>query len=235
MGAVQFIENLDRTSLTISPEEFEANVERAVSVIAERDEREGKRPSTSASTTHLPFTEKAAPSRPEVTPRHSLEGEQVSPRKSKSSDAARGSTYQGGGGNGSTEDSDDSDAVSGLIRSIQKPFSSIGKIFSDDEDERQAQQAGDQQTQTQQSVGMPARITPLQQAHSQAASAQRPQSARYTQAAQEHAARQASVQDAEIHKAQRAEHQTVVETLSGMFPDLDKDVISDVVRMKDAK
>ncbi|KAK3048369.1 hypothetical protein LTS18_012952, partial [Coniosporium uncinatum] len=36
MGAVQFIENIDRTSLTISDDEFEKNVEAAVSAIAER-------------------------------------------------------------------------------------------------------------------------------------------------------------------------------------------------------
>ena len=36
MGAIQFIENLDRTSLTINDDDFEKNVEAAVSVIAER-------------------------------------------------------------------------------------------------------------------------------------------------------------------------------------------------------
>lgn len=36
MGAVQFIENLDRTALTISDDEFERHVEASVAVIAER-------------------------------------------------------------------------------------------------------------------------------------------------------------------------------------------------------
>ncbi|RAL63813.1 hypothetical protein DID88_003456 [Monilinia fructigena] len=36
MGAIQFIENLDRTTLTISDEDFERNVEAAVSAIAEK-------------------------------------------------------------------------------------------------------------------------------------------------------------------------------------------------------
>lgn len=36
MGAVQFIENLDRTALTISDEDFERHVEAAVAAIAER-------------------------------------------------------------------------------------------------------------------------------------------------------------------------------------------------------
>ena len=38
MGAVQFIENMDRTSLTISDDEFEKSVEAAVSAIAERNQ-----------------------------------------------------------------------------------------------------------------------------------------------------------------------------------------------------
>lgn len=36
-GAIQFIETLDRTSLTVSDEEFEQNVEAAVSAIAEQN------------------------------------------------------------------------------------------------------------------------------------------------------------------------------------------------------
>lgn len=36
MGAVQFIENLDRTALTISDDEFERHVEASVAAIAER-------------------------------------------------------------------------------------------------------------------------------------------------------------------------------------------------------
>ena len=36
MGAVQFIENLDRTALTISDEDFEKHVEASVAAIAEK-------------------------------------------------------------------------------------------------------------------------------------------------------------------------------------------------------
>lgn len=54
-------------------------------------------------------------------------------------------------------------------------------------------------------------------------------------AAEEAAARQASAETAEAQRVARAEHETVVETLSGMFPDLDRDIISDVVRMKEAR
>jgi hypothetical protein len=53
--------------------------------------------------------------------------------------------------------------------------------------------------------------------------------------AQDAAARQASAEDAEARRIQRAEHDTVVETLSNMFPNLDRDVIDDVVKMKEGR
>ena len=233
MGAVQFIENLDRTSLTITEEDFEQNVEAAVSAIAERDEREGRRPtSTSTSNSHLHINEKAAPSRPEVTPRHSMEGEQVSPRKANAA-------LQGHSRHGTDGESDGDDAVAGLIRSIQKPFSSIGKIFSD-EDGHQPNQSQRTAASTAQHVQTPTGSPmPSSQGHlptQQQTQQQLYQSRQHNAAAHEDAAaRQASLEAAEVHKVQRAEHQTVVETLSGMFPDLDKDVISDVVRMKEGR
>jgi len=62
MGAVQFIENLDRTALTISDEEFERHVEASVAAIAERQKpHEASKPSlqeparnTDASTSRSP-------------------------------------------------------------------------------------------------------------------------------------------------------------------------------------
>ena len=236
MGAVQFIESLDRTSLTISEAEFEKNVEQAVSVIAERDEQEGKRPT---STSHLPFNEKSTPSRPEVTPRHSLEAERVSPRKHND----RSGAVQGNGP-GHLDDSDDSDAVSGLLRSIQKPFSTIGRIFSDDGNEPQTKR-GDQPGMTH-SPDLTPRTSPMplppnlsltggHPATTNVPTGRSSQRVRQRLADEDAAARQASAEAAEAHRMQRVEHQTVVETLSGMFPDLDKDVIGDVVRMKDGK
>jgi hypothetical protein len=52
---------------------------------------------------------------------------------------------------------------------------------------------------------------------------------------QEAAARQASAEAAEARRIQRAEHNNVVETLFGMFPNLDRDVIEDVVKAKDGR
>lgn len=53
--------------------------------------------------------------------------------------------------------------------------------------------------------------------------------------AQDAAARQASAEDAQARRIQRAEHNNVVETLSNMFPNLDRDVIDDVVKMKEGR
>jgi Rab5 GDP/GTP exchange factor len=53
--------------------------------------------------------------------------------------------------------------------------------------------------------------------------------------AEDAAARQASAETAEAHRIQRAEHSNVVETLAGMFPDLDREIISDVVTQKDGR
>ena len=53
--------------------------------------------------------------------------------------------------------------------------------------------------------------------------------------AEDAAARQASAEAEEARKIQRQEHQVVVETLAGMFPDLDRDVIDDVVRLKEGR
>lgn len=63
---------------------------------------------------------------------------------------------------------------------------------------------------------------------------QRP-SSRHQLSAEEAAARQASAEAAEAQRLHRAEHNNVVETLAGMFPDLDRDIISDVVYQKQGR
>jgi hypothetical protein len=157
MGVVTFIESLDRTSLTISDAEFEHNVEQAVSAIAEghrADER--PQPSTAPVPGLHHLSEKSTPSRPEVTSRNSMDGERSSPRKSSSrnrpqqpprqssyQDQSQKQTQQQKQHNQSNDtiygtgmQDDEFDAVGGLLRSIQKPLSSIGRIFSDDGGER---------------------------------------------------------------------------------------------------
>ncbi|KAG6040722.1 hypothetical protein E4U41_007336 [Claviceps citrina] len=58
---------------------------------------------------------------------------------------------------------------------------------------------------------------------------------RHALPAEEAAARQASAEAAQAQRLHRAEHVNVVETLSGMFPDLDRDIISDVVYQKQGR
>ncbi|KIN01912.1 hypothetical protein OIDMADRAFT_103171 [Oidiodendron maius Zn] len=212
LGAVQFIENLDRTSLTISDEEFEQNVEAAVSAIAEKHQTEAAKGELPPQT-----EEKIA------STRRSAEAESSAPRHAN---------LQAGSDGG--EAIDEKAAISGLLRTIQQPFTSIGRIFSEESSSPQ---------------GPP--ITPLS-ANSPRASASpristdRPRSpnrpanvfeasSRSRLSAEDSAARQASAEAAEAQRIQRAEHSNVVETLAGMFPDLDRDIISDVVTQKDGR
>ncbi|KAH7330159.1 hypothetical protein BKA65DRAFT_52257 [Rhexocercosporidium sp. MPI-PUGE-AT-0058] len=220
LGAVQFIENLDRTTLTISDEEFEKNVEAAVFAIAEKHQAE----EVIQAPGPTQLSEKSTLSRPEVTPRHSMEGESSNPRKSTSSNE-----YESGDGG-----LDEKAAMSGLLRTIQRPLSSIGRIFSE---EAGPSQTGPARTPL---PGNTPRMTPSPRASSdvpqglpRAPTTGDPQRSRLN--AEDAAARQASAEAAEAHRIQRAEHANVVETLAGMFPDLDKDIISDVVTQKDGR
>lgn len=102
MGAIQFIENLDRTTLTISDSEFESNVEMAVSAIAERHREEislYERP---------PGTKMPASSEAGMVA-HSLAHYDETAEKGLDSGIA----------------------MTGLLRTMQKPLTSMGRIFSD--------------------------------------------------------------------------------------------------------
>jgi len=200
--------------LTISDEDFEKNVEAAVFAIAEKHKR------TEESSPVKQFSEKSSLSRPEVSPRHSTDGE---PSHSKGRPAP------------TTQDHGESDenAASALLRTIQRPLNTIGRIFSDE-----GSSTGPARTPL---PGNTPRLTP-----SPRVSTDRPPSHNRTISTQERdhrsrlnaedaAARQASAETAEAHRLQRAEHQNVVETLAGMFPDLDRDLISDVVVQKNGR
>ena len=211
MGAVQFIENLDRTTLTISDEEFENNVEAAVSAIAEKHQAEELPPQPLTQ-----LSEKSTLSRPEVTPRHSMEGESSTPRKSTSSNEY--------------DSQDEKAAMTGLLRTIQRPLSSIGRIFSE---EAGSSQSGPARTPL---PGNTPRMSPNPRPSTdRPPSPERGSNVRNRMNAEDAAARQASAEAAEAHRIQRAEHSNVVETLAGMFPDLDREIISDVVTQKDGR
>ena len=251
MGVVQFIENLDRTSLTVSDEDFEKNVEAAVSTIAEKHEKD-----EAPLPPQVHVAEKSSISRPEVTSRNSLEAEYSTPRKSTSSRDGTDTSNDGADGEA---------AVTGLLRTIGRPLSSIGRMFSEDTGQRPLSPhrpgpAQDARSPRALPLGnMPHSTSGLNQDEEISAGDLLPGSGvgqRRTQmSAEDAAARQASAETAEVQRIRTAEHANVVEyvflralyfdvldmvltgyrTLSAMFPDLDKEVIDDVVRMKEGR
>ncbi|OAA69226.1 guanine nucleotide exchange factor Vps9 [Akanthomyces lecanii RCEF 1005] len=221
MGAVQFVENMDRTSLTISDDEFEKSVEAAVSAIAERNQ--AMSPTIRQQAT---FSEKPAWGVDGAGGQET--GPQSTTRRSYDSETEPG----------------EGPAISGLLRTIQRPLTTIGRMFSDEPTSSPSSSLG--ANSARQSPGIPPRSSqdggslPRPSAEDVRASArpqtqQPPSTQQHALSAEEAAARQASAETAEAQRLQRAEHANVVETLAGMFPDLDKDVISDVVYEKQGR
>jgi hypothetical protein len=255
MGAIQFIEGLDRTSLTVSDEEFEKNVEAAVSAIAEKHPEPEPEPTTPDASApnlrvdtglspqsgsshrrqpspHLHLPEKSTLSRPEVTPRNSLEAERAGP--------LRASSYRNPKSESSEQPEEENAAVAGLLRTIQKPLSTIGRIFSDNDTTASSstpprlspQPGGSQHTRRSSDH---TEISEKEQHKRRSAEEQRYHRERERLSAEDAAARQASAEAEEARRIQRQEHLVVVETLAGMFPALDREVIDDVVRMKEGR
>ncbi|KAL6358110.1 hypothetical protein LRP88_08290 [Fusarium phalaenopsidis] len=206
MGAIQFIENMDRTTLTITDDEFERHVEAAVSAIAE------KHAASPPATQQPVFNEKSVPPG-EPASRQSLDGQNTpAPRRSTSNDGYTG---------------DDKAAITGLLKTIQRPLSTIGRMFSDEP-------VATSEPGPSSAPRTPAPPEQLRQSREEPREPPHPAS-RHELSAEEAAARQASAEAAEAQRLSRAEHANVVETLAGMFPDLDKEVISDVVYEKEGR
>jgi hypothetical protein len=213
MGAIQFIENLDRTSLTISDEDFEREVEQAVSRIAEKHSEEEKPPALPPGkpppSPGLMPAEKSALARPEVTPRNSMDvAEQSTPRRSTSSRRVKTTDDEKTAAAGSGEEEN---AALAVLRTIQRPLSTIGRIFSDDN--------------TTTSSSGPA-ATP---ARSPAPDGKPPLSA------EELASRQANAEARQAREISAREEKNLVETLGGMFPQLEREVLVDVVRANEGR
>lgn len=213
MGAIQFIENLDRTSLTISDEEFEKKVEASVSEIAERHEEEEEAlppaPPSAPPPRPTQISEKSGLSEPQMVARNPMEAEYNTPNRPLSSPRSVNRRSN----NSSQEDSN---AVTGLLRTIQKPLSSIGRMFSEDTSTGQPAESQDHLQQLPQS-SVPLRLSPAvfqppRHSNEEARSSLESEGGRpRTTNAEEAAARQASAEAAEAHRIQRAEHQDVVE------------------------
>jgi len=224
-GVVTFVENLDRTNLTITDEEFERHVEASVSAIAEghkADDYESKTHKNAPST----VAEKAALVRPEVTPRNSTDASiDRSPPKRNASQRLSGEKRSASMETGR----DDENVASNLLRTIQKPLSTIGRIFSEEVTSQvNPQIPGPTQISTPQASSTPRTRSPLpprsasaettqsQRQRSQEARPEVPRRSTERHRREGHggdfsAARQASAEAAEAHRVRTEEHRLVVE------------------------
>ncbi|CAK7263561.1 hypothetical protein SEPCBS119000_000553 [Sporothrix epigloea] len=242
LGAVQFIENMDRTTLTITDEEFEANVEAAVSAIAEKHRAQspplpippteaelsekGGTAGAAASKNHAKSTDKERPDGRRGRDSMHLTGAGPSTARSRSPRLAPvvGARQGDGSERGDVDaDDDEKDAITGLLRTIQRPLTTIGRLFSDEPASPTATDHARGPSPGASAGGQGRTISPGGHALRRAVSAD------------EAAARQASAETAEAQRLHRVEHATVVDTLAGMFPDLDRDLISDVVYQKEGR
>ena len=197
MGAIQFIENLDRTALSVSDEDFERNVEAAVSTIAERNKEEESLVSNPAQ-----ISQKSGLSEPDSTLRSFVE-------------VATTSAGRSSGRTGQADGADEKAAVSNLLRTIQRPLSSIGRIFS--EEVTSTQHAGNLRVRevpahppdTPRRLS-PAVFQPPRGSNDLRRSTDEPRVRTPRMSAEDAAARQASAEAAEAHRIQRVEHDDVV-------------------------
>lgn len=212
MGVVTFIENLDRTTITITDEEFERNVEQAVSAIAEKNKAEEYEEKAHTATIAGPplqqrLNEKSALSRPEVTPKNSMDAERSSPRRNATRDRSQHRPQ------GSTDTVDDFDTVTGLLRTIGKPLSTIGRIFSDEGSNTSQPSHSTRPASTPLPGSTPRSVTPNPAAP--ALPERRPSTDARTQEQQstvtDAAARQASAEAAQAQRVRMQEYKVVVE------------------------
>jgi Rab5 GDP/GTP exchange factor len=215
-GAIDFIERLDRTSLTISDEDFEKNVEASVSAIAEP---------------HLRRNEAAAQAAL-LVPNAKAEGS--SPRSSSEAPRLpnRPSTTKATGSSKNEGESEENAAVAGLLRTIQRPLSTIGRIFSDDSSVTPNPPPPTQPPTTPQPPPPSQRRSPLP---GESGKLTPDSTVKQAASAEDSAARQASQEAEEARRIRAREEAHVVETLCGMFPALDKDIVVDVVRANEGR
>lgn len=244
MGAIQFIESLDRSSLTITDAEFERNVEAAVAAIAEKPDPPAVDEETSSQRLARQQLDGAGEGSSggqlrSVSPRPMSEPERdcpptAIPEKDCPPTATSSRTYNGNNNNtnnnnpGSDND-DPSAAVAGLLRTIQKPLSTIGRIFGEattPSSSDSESQIGNSQRRQSSAVGA---------GTGKGGASARGRGHGSGMNAEEAAARQASAETAEALRIQRAEHENVVGILASMFPALDKDLISDVVVLQEGR
>ncbi|KAK9350390.1 hypothetical protein V1523DRAFT_83541 [Lipomyces doorenjongii] len=210
-GAISFIESLDRNALNITDEEFEERVVQSVAMIQEKADRRDAHndlptsPRTSTSATGLQARTQTPPSRP------------FSP--ADMADVASGVASQ---------------VQEALSATFTAPFKQFSKLFDgDDTDDEERKQSIISRTRN-----FARRTSSTSQARPQ--SPHQPSSNDHRRSASSGsqidptaaAARQATQETRESKRIEKQEHKNVVETLQQMFPNLDMDVIEDVVSQK---
>lgn len=197
MGAIHFIENLDRTTLTISDSEFESNVEMAVSAIAERHKEDvllSEPP---------PSTKMAASSDTEIVA-HTLAHSDEPVEKGMDSGIA----------------------MTGFLRTMQKPLTSMGRIFSDEKSTSHHSLKGNRLVEPRLGSPPPTRLSPVvfQPPRNSHDGRRIPDGIRDTQVSITTQAPQLSENDmqvgqgssemAQVQRLQRDEHNDIVELVS---------------------
>jgi hypothetical protein len=156
----------------------------------------------------------------------------TSPRNSINFDGASSSRNQTLR-NGSKSDSEEENAaVAGLLRTIQRPLSTIGRIFSDDNTTTGSSAPAQGQPPATPQPSLAQRLSPLSRNQPES-SPSRSQSRAIS--AEDAAARQASREVEQARAIREREEGHVVETLCGMFPGLDREVVIDVVRANEGR
>lgn len=215
MGAISFIEQIDRSSLTVTQEEWEREVEKAVAEIAERPEMP-----------ELDESKRVIGDPQGRPPRTPVGDEREKPR-------------------------DDGGNDGGLLGVVRKPLRDLGRIFSDGETltaiggsgaaaaataprTKNAERSLREEMQRQEAAEREARER--EQRREKGGSGGGSNGSGHVRlSAEEAAARQASAEAEEARRIGRGEFESVVEVLKGMFPALDREVIGDVVRMKEGR
>ncbi|TQS38187.1 hypothetical protein Golomagni_01312 [Golovinomyces magnicellulatus] len=212
LGAVHFIENLDRTTLSISDEEFEKSVEAAVSAIAEKHQaqaRESSRP-----------TPELVSRQDEMTSGVLHEAENLTGKKPTSIEAA-------------SSEPEEKAPIGSILRSIQRPLSTIGWIFSDDASQNtiaRTPQGKGPQDPTQSS-----RVIPKDSENLPCPNVIQNNSPTSKKTTNDFNERQASISPSETCHPQQNEYPDSTEILTDMFPNLDKEIIKDIITQKEGR
>uniref|UniRef100_A0A060T504 ARAD1C07546p n=1 Tax=Blastobotrys adeninivorans TaxID=409370 RepID=A0A060T504_BLAAD len=195
VGAVSFIEALDKSSLSISDEEFERKVDESVKDISNEIPEITVASSGEASSQQQ---QKQNQGVPPATPEASKDS---SPNPTSTA-STRPSTPSGGL-NAST-------VIMNSAGLLTSPLKSLSSLFAQDSDNNQENQNDTKKTNN-------------------------PQANEDKISPQESAARQISAEEAEARRIYQQEFESVSDTLSQMFPVLDREVIQDILREKQGR